>query len=67
MPQQVTTLLNVAVVATVCIFDFASMCYKKLLTLTIGSPIGQLPAPENVFINESVNSQLLNGNLLTLH
>ena len=35
------------------------MCYKKLLTLTIGSPTGQLPSPENVLINESVNSSTI--------
>ena len=35
------------------------MCYKKLLTLTIGSPTGHLPSPENVLINESVNSSTI--------
>ena len=40
-------------------FGFTSLCHKILLTLTILSPTGQLPSPENVRINESVSSQLI--------
>ena len=40
-------------------FGFASVCHKILLNLTILSPSGQLPSPENAFINESVNSQFI--------
>ena len=35
------------------------MCCKLLYSFTIWSPTGRLPSPENVHINESVNSSTI--------